>query len=156
MPSTRSVCRDPKKAATLYSAARNEQLPSSHWETYLLSNGWKLGVNWSPCSMIPGYALHAKGLQRQRSVGPLPSSQKRRIAAAPRINCSSTGRFVPPSIYIGFCLFVHLGICSGDLYSIPWAARQSVVSLANRPVGLPSCPAPPQSPALGRPIPALS
>ena len=45
-------------------------------------------------SLIPGHALHEKGLQRQIGVGTLLSSQKRRALFVPRFNrtfCSSTG-----------------------------------------------------------------
>ena len=40
--------------------------------------------------IIPGHALHEKGLQRQISVGTLVSSQERRALAVPLINRSST------------------------------------------------------------------
>ena len=39
---------------------------------------------------IPGHALHEKGLQRQKGVGPLVSSQERRAAVVPVISRSST------------------------------------------------------------------
>ena len=35
---------------------------------------------------IPGHALHEKGLQRQKSVGPLVSSQEERALLVPVIN----------------------------------------------------------------------
>ena len=57
---------------------------------------------------IPGHALHEKGLQRQKGVGPLVSSQEQRALLVPRLHRSSTGRCVPPSVYIGFRLFVLL------------------------------------------------
>jgi len=37
-------------------------------------------------SMIPGHALHEKGLQRQIAVGTLVNSQQRRALAVPRLN----------------------------------------------------------------------
>ena len=52
-------------------------------------------------------------------------------------------RCVPPSVYIGFRSFVLLKRHSGQLFSMSWTARGSAVSWANRPVGVPSCPAPP-------------
>ena len=55
---------------------------------------------------IPGYALHEKGLQKQISIGTLASSQKQRALLVSLINRWSTGRCVPPSVYIGFPLFV--------------------------------------------------
>ena len=36
--------------------------------------------------LIPGHALHEKGLQGQKGVGPLVSSQAGRAAVVPRIN----------------------------------------------------------------------
>ena len=65
-----------------------------------------------------------------------------RPAGKPVVNRLSTGRFVLPPIYIGFCLFVLAKRRSGQLSSMPLRARGSVVSWANRPVDVPSCPAP--------------
>ena len=77
-------------------------------------------------SRIPANVLHEKGLQRQIGVGTLVSSQERRALAVPLINRlsaagqplvnrGSTADFVPPSVYIGFRLFVlpkrHPGQC---------------------------------------------
>ena len=39
---------------------------------------------------IPGHALHEKGLQRQKGVGPLVGSQERRALLVPLINRLST------------------------------------------------------------------
>ena len=36
--------------------------------------------------LVPGHALHEKGLQRQKGAGPLVSSQEERALAAPLIN----------------------------------------------------------------------
>ena len=36
--------------------------------------------------LIPGHALHEKGLHRQKGAGPLVSSQERRVLAVPLIN----------------------------------------------------------------------
>ena len=36
--------------------------------------------------VFPGHALHEKGLQRQKGVGPLVNSQERRAAVVPVIN----------------------------------------------------------------------
>ena len=68
---------------------------------------------------VPGHALREKGLQRQKGVGPLVSSQEQsallvpvinRLSTAvqPRVNRGSTADFVPPSVYVGFRLFVLL------------------------------------------------
>ena len=79
----------------------------------------------------------------------LRSSQKRKAAVVLRINRLSTADkpvvnrgFVRPSVYIGFSLFVQPKRRSGQLPSMPWRARGTVVFCANRPVGVPSCPAP--------------
>ena len=71
--------------------------------------GWTEGTPPQICKEIPGHALHEKGLQRQKSVGPLVSSQEQRALLVPRLNRGSTAGFVPPSVYIGFRLFVLLG-----------------------------------------------
>ena len=68
----------------------------------------------------------------------------RRPIDKPVINCWSTAGFVPPSVYIGFPLFVLPRRCSGQLSSVRWGARAAAVSSANRPVGVPSCPLPPR------------
>ena len=88
---------------------------------------------------IPGHALHEKGLQRQKGVGPLVSSQEHRALLVLRINRGSTAGFVPPPVYIGFPLFVLPRGCSGQLFSIPWRTRGTVVPCAEKPVGVPSC-----------------
>ena len=67
-----------------------------------------------------------KGLQRQKGVVPLVSSQEERAllvplinrlqtADKPVVNRLSTADFVPPSVYIGFRLFVLLGRRSGSV-----------------------------------------
>ena len=53
---------------------------------------------------------------------------------------------------MGFRLFVLLEECSGDVFSMPWGVRGTLVSWANCSVGVPSCPAPPRHPAV-RPDP---
>ena len=55
----------------------------------------------------------------------------------------STGRRVPPSLYIEFRLFVLPKSRPGQLSSMPWKARGSVASWANRPAGVPARPARP-------------
>ena len=92
--------------------------------------------------IFPGHALHEKGLQRQIGVEVLVCNQGRRSVVVPRINRLSTRRFVPPSVYIEFCLFVLAMRRSRQLSSMLWRARDPVVSWANRPVDVPSCPAP--------------
>ena len=53
---------------------------------FILFLGWIL---------VPGHALHEKGLLGQQGVGPLVSNQERRAAVFPLINRSSTARRVP-------------------------------------------------------------
>ena len=45
----------------------------------------------------------------------------------PLINRLSTAGFVPPSVYIGIRLFVLLGRCSGDVSSMLWRVRRTIV-----------------------------
>ena len=56
----------------------------------------------------------------------------------------------PRSVYIGFRLFVLLGRRSGDVSSMPWRVRGTLVSPADRSVGIQSCPNPPRRSALHR------
>ena len=88
--------------------------------------------------------MHENGLQRQKGVVPLVGSQETKSASCPadkpRINRGSTGDFVPPSVYIGFRLFVLLERRSSDVSSIPWKEWWTFVSWANNSVGKQSCP----------------
>ena len=93
---------------------------------------------------FPGRALHEKALQRRIGDGPMVSSQERRALAVPRINCRLTGCFVPPSVYMGIRWLVLPKSRPGQLSSMPWGGSGTVVSWENRPVGVPSCPAPPR------------
>ena len=91
--------------------------------------------------------------QRRRSTGLQPGTKSAfRPADKPLINRLSTGRCVPPSVYIGFRLFVLLEKRSGDVSSMHWRLRGTLVSWANCSVGVPSCPAPPRRHAV-RPDP---
>ena len=90
---------------------------------------------------VPGHALREKGLQRQIGVSGLLGSQERRAAVVLQINRWSTAGFVPPSVYIRFRLFALPKNRSGQLSSMFRVVRGTVVSWANRPVGVPSCPA---------------
>ena len=61
----------------------------------------------------------------------------------PVINCLSTSRCVPPSVYMAFRLLVLLESRSGDVSSMLWVARGTLVSWPNCSVGIQSCPTPP-------------
>ena len=111
-------------------------------------------------SVIPGHALHEKGLQRQIDVGTMVSSQQRRALLVPRLNRGSTGGqprfnrwstagFVPPPVYTGFPLFVLAKRRSEQLFTVPWRARGTVGSRADRNVGTLFCLASPR-PAVHR------
>ena len=74
------------------------------------------------------------------------------------MNRWSTAGFVPPSVYIGFPLFVLAKGRSGHLSTIPWRARRTVGFWATRPVGDLFCPArcaPPPRRAPRRPEPPV-
>ena len=75
--------------------------------------------------MIPGHALYEKGLQRQKGVGPLVSSQEQRALLVSRLNRLSTAGFVPPAVYIEFRLFV--------IFSIEVAALMAISNPVRRP-----------------------
>ena len=127
-----------------------------------------MGLSWcyrKRSGLIPGHALHEKGLQRQIAVGTLVNSQQRRALAVPRLNRGqprvnrlSTGRFVPPPVYIGFPLFVLAKRRSEQLFMVPWRARGTVAFEADRNVGTLVCPASPRPTvrcALRRPDPPV-
>ena len=58
---------------------------------------------------------------KQKKTGPLVSSQKQRALLVPRFNRrSKNAGFVPPSVYMTFCLFVLLGKHSGSVSSMLW------------------------------------
>ena len=59
------------------------------------------------------------------------------------MNRLSTGRFVPPPVYIGFPLFVHAKSRSEQLFMVPWRASGAVGFRADRTVGTLFCPASP-------------
>ena len=65
---------------------------------------------------------------------PMPICRWKSFEACPGINQQridqlSTDRCVPPSVYIGFRLFVLLGRRSGDLSSMPWRVRGTLDAL---------------------------
>ena len=98
-------------------------------------------LEFMPSRTIAGYALCEKGLQRQIGDGPLVSSQERRAAVVPRVNrlsCSSTGLHRTSFARASQGSFRTVVFDALEA----WRARETVVSWADRPVGVPSCPAP--------------
>ena len=80
---------------------------------------------------------------KRRYIGQQPRTKSsHRPGDKALINRRSTANFVPPSVYIGFPLFVLPRRRWGQLSTMPWGAKGSVVSWANRPVGVRSCPVP--------------
>ena len=105
--------------------------------------------------LIPGHALHEKGLQKQIGVGTLVSSQERRAlfvllinhgsaADKPVVNRWSTAGFVPPSVLNTNEIVRASEETFRTVFSIRWGARGWVVSWPDRPNGVPSFPAPPR------------
>ena len=95
--------------------------------------------------------MHEKGLQKQKGDGPWVSSQKRRAAFSTRINhgytgCQARTLFLHRFTYrISFVRASEETFRTFGLFSMPWRswrAQGTVVPRANRPVGVPSCPAP--------------
>ena len=74
-------------------------------------------------------------------------SSRGETAVQPRFNRGSTAGFVPPSVYIGFRLFVFLGR-QRDVSSMVWRVRGRLVSWASSSVGIQSCPTPPRHSAV--------
>ena len=105
--------------------------------------------------IVPGHALHEKGLQRQIGVGTLVSSQGgRRPGDKPLFGRRSNACFVPPSVYIGFRLFVLPRVPSGHCLRCPGGNRDGCFlggPIRRRPV-LP-CPTLPRPSAVRRPVP---
>ena len=67
-------------------------------------------------------------------------------AGRPLVDRWSTADFVPPAVYIEINLFVPPGIHPGRFSSMVWKVGGTVVSWANRPIGVPSCPSLPVPP----------
>ena len=92
--------------------------------------------------LIPGHALHAKGLQRQIGVVTLVSSQERRALLVPRLNRGSTaGQPVVlflRRLYVRIRLFVLPKRRSEQLSSVLWWARGTDLSWASRTFDVPS------------------
>ena len=92
--------------------------------------------------------MHEKGLQRQIGVGTLVNSQQRSALAVPVINRGSTGRFVPPSVYIGFPLFVLAKRRPGQFLQCAGGSERLLASKAtgmSAPCSAQRCPAPPSA-----------
>ena len=71
------------------------------------------------------HALREKGLQRQKGVDPMVSSQEVRALLVPVVTRSLTARCVPLSVYIAKRLFVRLERSSGVASSMPWGSRNA-------------------------------
>ena len=87
---------------------------------------------------IPRHALHGKGLQRHKGVGPLVSSREERAILFLLINRGWNARqpwiLFQHSVCIGFCLFVLLERRSSDVPSMLWRVRETLVSWVNSSV----------------------
>ena len=107
---------------------------------------------------VPGHALH-KGFtetKRRRYTGQQPGTKSAsRPADKPVVNRGSTAGFFPPSVYIGFRLFVLLERRRSDVSSMPWRVRWTFVSWANSSVGTQSCSTPPGRRRAPRPDPPV-
>ena len=77
-------------------------------------------------------------------------------ASLPLVNRSSTARqpliLFLHLVYTGVRLYVHLDRRSGDVSSMPWRVRGSLVPWANYSVGTQFCATPPRRPAVLDPI----
>ena len=80
--------------------------------------------------------------KRQIGVVTLASNQEQRALFVPLINPWSTAGFVPSSVYLRFALFVLPNGSPPPLFLIRQRVKGTVVSWANRHVGVPFCPAP--------------
>ena len=108
--------------------------------------------------LVPGHALHEKGLQRQKSVGTLVSSQERRALAVPVINRLSTAgqpliSFLHRFTWDFVCSCFRKVVQDSVFDSLEGKTEGCLLarSTRRRPV-LPS-PAPPRRPAVRRPDP---
>ena len=86
------------KAAFLHSnnSQKKTQVAASQWLAMLAEI--RQNISWAALGCIrtvfPGLALHEKGIHEQKRVGPLVSSQERRVAVVLVISRSSTARRV--------------------------------------------------------------
>ena len=97
-------------------------------------------------NVIPGHALHGKGLQRQSGVGPLFSSQGRRAAIIPLINRSSAARRVPR---FGSHRILFVRAAEESSRNVAFGALG--VEMEGRPLGAPLRRADPPCPAVPGP-----
>ena len=104
-----------------------------------------LCVNTVPClaghrneNGFPGYAVHEKGLQRQKGAGPLVRSPEKREAAVLLINRSSTARCVPPSGLHRISFVRASEESSGRVVLGTLGARRAVFAPVHRPAAVPS------------------
>ena len=82
---------------------------------------------------------------RRRYTGQQPGTKSGRGPTdKPRKNRLSTAGFVPPSVYMGFRLFVLPETRPGGFSTMVRKVRGTAAFWANRPVGVPSCPSPPR------------
>ena len=118
--------------------------PTRPWYVRVLDS-----TNSRTCLALKGFTETKK----RRSTGRQPGTKGApRPVDRPVVNRLSTGDFVLPSVYIGFCFFVLPQRRSRDVSSTPWGVRGTLVSWACCLVGVPFCPAPPRRPAV-RPDP---
>ena len=90
---------------------------------------------------------------RHQDIGQQPGTKiASRPGDKPRINRCSTARFVPPTVYIGFPLFVPPKSCSGQLFSMPWRAGGTVVSCTDKSVVVLPCRTRPAQPPRRAPL----
>ena len=135
---------------------------ASALRSWLLNSGPTPLCLCKPCSCmacpgkLPGHALHEKGLRRQQKRRSTCQQPGRKSACCPgdklRVNQFQNGNqlviLFSHSVYMGFRLFVLPESRSGDLSSMPWRVRGSLVSWATSSVGTQSCPTPPRRPAV--------
>ena len=95
-------------------------------------------------TIVPGHVLHETGLQKQIGDGTLVRKQERRPALVSVMNIlSSTAQPLVMSSVLHWISFVRAPEeTSGQMSTMPCTVIGMVASWANRPVGVPSCPAP--------------
>ena len=92
---------------------------------------------------IPGHALHEKGLQKQKGVGPLVSNQERRAHRVPRINRSLIARCVLLFGVNGILFVRASGETSRTVVFDALAAKWKIYFWAHRTAAASPRPAPP-------------
>ena len=149
----KKVCKDKKGRSTgEQPGTKSASRPNDELRMYRLPTAYTLRVNRLFCSRIrrrPSDVCSMPGKVRGTLVSWRNSSVSIQSCPAPLRRLAVRSEPSRPwydrvldstrSVYIAFRLFVFSKSCSRQLNLMPWRKRVTVVSCAEKPVGVPSC-----------------